>query len=471
VTGVDEVVPRWEWRTFDEVGPAAARLASETPHQVHDSDEMYMVTGPGEDTVKVRDGLVDVKQLEEVDDHGLERWRPVLKRPSTLTADDVHVLARALHATALRVVAVHQRRARYTVGGCAAELVDLRVDGAEMRTFAIESEDRPAMMRLLREMGLAGHPNVSYPRHLRRVAGLLPERGAVIDIGTNSVKLHVAERDGAVWRVLADGATVTRLGEGLRPGGELAEAPMARTADAVCGMALQARRAGAPVVAVGTAGLRMAANAAAFAALVRDRCSVEVEVISGEEEARLGFAAATAAAGRDGALMVVETGGGSSQFTSGAGGRIIDRLSIDLGAVAVTERFGLDRAVSPADLGRAEAAVAAELGVLEGRRPDAVVGIGGVFTNLAAVMHGLAAYDPEVVEGTVLDRAEIDRQIDRYRGMDAEGRRGIVGLQPARAEVILGGAVIVRAVLGALDRDAVAVSDRGLRHALVWERF
>jgi exopolyphosphatase/guanosine-5'-triphosphate,3'-diphosphate pyrophosphatase len=71
----------------------------------------------------------------------------------------------------------------------------------------------------------------------------------------------------------------------------------------------------------------------------------------------------------------------------------------------------------------------------------------------------------------VLDRAEIDRQIDRYRGMDAEGRRGIVGLQPARAEVILGGAVIVRAVLGALDRDAVAVSDRGLRHALVWERF
>jgi exopolyphosphatase/guanosine-5'-triphosphate,3'-diphosphate pyrophosphatase len=107
VTGVDEVVPRWEWRTSDEVGPAAARLASETPHQVHDSDEMYMVTGPGEDTVKVRDGLVDVKQLEEVDDHGLERWRPVLKRPSTLTADDVHVLARALHATALRVVAVH----------------------------------------------------------------------------------------------------------------------------------------------------------------------------------------------------------------------------------------------------------------------------------------------------------------------------------------------------------------------------
>jgi exopolyphosphatase/guanosine-5'-triphosphate,3'-diphosphate pyrophosphatase len=470
--GTEGIVPRWEWRTFDEVGPAAARLASETPTQVHESDEMYMVTGGGEDTVKVRDGLVDVKHLEEIDDHGLERWRPVLKRPTTLTADDVHVLATALHATALRVVAVHKRRARYTVAGCAAELVELRVDGAPMRTFAIEAEDRGAIMRVLGEMGLAGHPNVSYPRHLRRTVGLLAPRGAVIDIGTNSVKLHVGERDGDGWRTVADGASVTRLGEGLRPGGDLAPAAMARTADAIAGMALEARRAGAPVVAVGTAGLRMAGNAAAFAEAVRDRCSVEVEVIPGDEEARLGFVAATASAGRDGSLVVFETGGGSSQFTFGAGGRILERFSIDLGAVALTERFGLDGPVTPAALRLAGAAVTAELGVLDGHpRPDTVIGIGGVFTNLAAVMHGLAAYDPAVVEGTVLDLAEIDRQIGRYRTLDADGRRGIVGLQPARAEVILGGAVIVRAVLDALGHDTVTVSDRGLRHALIAERF
>ena len=76
-----------------------------------------------------------------------------------------------------------------------------------------------------------------------------------------------------------------------------------------------------------------------------------------------------------------------------------------------------------------------------------------------------------MVDGTVLHRAEIDRQIGRYRTMTADRRRGIVGLQPARAEVILGGAVIVRAVLEALDHDAVTVSDRGLRHALLAERF
>ena len=90
----------------------------------------------------------------------------MLKRPTTLTTEDVRILAEALHATELRTVAVHKRRGRYRLGGCAAEVTDLRVDGREMRTFAIESEDPAAVVRVLRELGLDGHPNVSYPRRL-----------------------------------------------------------------------------------------------------------------------------------------------------------------------------------------------------------------------------------------------------------------------------------------------------------------
>jgi exopolyphosphatase/guanosine-5'-triphosphate,3'-diphosphate pyrophosphatase len=97
--------------------------------------------------------------------------------------------------------------------------------------------------------------------------------------------------------------------------------------------------------------------------------------------------------------------------------------------------------------------------------------MGGAVTNLAAVRHGLATYDPDVVQGTVLDAAEIDRQIDRYRERTAEQRREIVGLQPNRAEVILAGACIVRTVLAKLGRDALTVSDRGLRHGVALERF
>ena len=97
--------------------------------------------------------------------------------------------------------------------------------------------------------------------------------------------------------------------------------------------------------------------------------------------------------------------------------------------------------------------------------------MGGAVTNLAAVKQQLVTYDPNVVQGTVLDAAEIERLIELYRTRGAAQRREIVGLQPNRAEVILAGACIVRTVLAKLGRDSFTVSDRGLRHGLLVERF
>jgi exopolyphosphatase / guanosine-5'-triphosphate,3'-diphosphate pyrophosphatase len=97
--------------------------------------------------------------------------------------------------------------------------------------------------------------------------------------------------------------------------------------------------------------------------------------------------------------------------------------------------------------------------------------MGGANTNLAAMQHQLAVYDPEIVCRTVLDRAGIDARIEQLRGLDAEGRRSIVGLQPARADVILAGVCIVRTVMDLLGHDTLTVSDRGLRHGLLVERF
>ena len=97
--------------------------------------------------------------------------------------------------------------------------------------------------------------------------------------------------------------------------------------------------------------------------------------------------------------------------------------------------------------------------------------MGGTLTNMTAVKHELMAYDPDKVQGTVLDQAEIDRQIELYRSRDADGRRSIVGLQPKRAEVILAGACVVRTVMEKLGAESVTMSDRGLRHGLLVERF
>jgi exopolyphosphatase/guanosine-5'-triphosphate,3'-diphosphate pyrophosphatase len=140
--------------------------------------------------------------------------------------------------------------------------------------------------------------------------------------------------------------------------------------------------------------------------------------------------------------------------------------------VRYTERFGLAKTVGPDVLRDALAAIASELSRIEGRpAPDALVGMGGGVTNIAAVKHGLSTYDPDVVQGTVLDRTEIDRQIELYRVRDTAERRSIVGLQPKRADVILAGACIVRTVMDKLGRDSLTVSDRGLRHGLLLERF
>jgi exopolyphosphatase / guanosine-5'-triphosphate,3'-diphosphate pyrophosphatase len=317
--------------------------------------------------------------------------------------------------------------------------------------------------------------NVNYPRGLREIVDDEPERYAVIDVGTNSVKLHLAEpeQDGA-WRTVDDRAEVTRLGEGLAEAGGISDDARDRTAEAIAGMTREARGAGAvAIVAVGTAGLRAARNAETTIQAIRRRTGVTVEVIPPEEEARLAYLAATAELSLpDAASVVFDTGGGSTQFTFGHGGSVDDRFSVPVGAARFTERFGLDREVDRKRVDEARRAIAEELRAIRDREdPDALVGMGGALTNMAAVAHGLASYDPSVVHGTVLDRAEVERQIEEYRALDAEARRSIEGLQPSRAEVILAGACIVLTVMELLRRGSLTVSDRGLRHGLLRDRF
>jgi exopolyphosphatase/guanosine-5'-triphosphate,3'-diphosphate pyrophosphatase len=297
----------------------------------------------------------------------------------------------------------------------------------------------------------------------------------VIDVGTNSVKFVIAERaENGSWTTVVDRAELTRLGEGLDDGGELRPEPIERTVEVVAAMADEARGAGvAEIAAVGTAGLRIASNSATFLDAVRERAGVEVEVISGEEESRLAYLAVTSALDLgDSTLVVFDSGGGSSQFTFGRADRVDERFSVNVGAVGFTERFGLDGVVDEQTLGAARDAIAADLDRLGGRpEPDIVVGMGGAVTNLAAVKHELATYDPSVIQGATLEAGEVDRQIELYRTRTADERRNIVGLQPKRAEVILAGALIVHTVLAELGRNRLTVSDRGLRHGVLAERF
>ena len=168
---------------------------------------------------------------------------------------------------------------------------------------------------------------------------------------------------------MVDRAEVTRLGEGLRESGEIAPAAWERTSAALCAMVAEARAAGAAhLVALGTMGMRSAGNSAAFIAAVQARCGVAIEVIDGAEEGRLAYLAVQAGVGLpDGAVTVFDTGGGSTQVTIGQGARVLERFSLEVGAVRFTEQFGLGGVVSRATLDAALAAIAKDLGRLTAR--------------------------------------------------------------------------------------------------------
>lgn len=493
-----EIRPRWEWRSFGRrFGAAEERLARLAPSGVQESDEIYLLSGAGEN-VKVRDALMDIKVLREVNADGLEQWTPVMKAGFPLPGVEAVKVLEALRLPVptsvresytldefigqfaapggtVRAVRVHKRRVRYTVDGCMAELSEVVADGKSTRTLAVESEDAAGVMRAVQGLGLEGYTNTSYPRGLAALIDDVNERYAVIDAGTNSIKFHVGERsiDGK-WRTVVDRAEMTRLGEGLSQGGRIIEAAIERTIAAIASMVGEANQHGVrAIAAVGTAGLRIASNGGDVVDAIRARTGIHIEVISGEEESRMAYLAAKAGLGLNrGSLVVFDTGGGSSQFTFGHDAVVDTRFSVNVGAVSYTERFGLDRAVSPEVLREVMAAISADLSRLDGHLvPDALAGMGGAVTNITAVMHRLATYDPVVVQGSIVDRGELDRQIELYRSRDADARRAIVGLQPKRAEVILAGACVVRTIMEKLGKDSFTVSDRGLRHGVLAERF
>jgi exopolyphosphatase/guanosine-5'-triphosphate,3'-diphosphate pyrophosphatase len=497
-TTTTAIIPRWEWRTFGAtLGSAEARLPDTAAETVEDSDEIYVLSLRADESVKIRADLMDVKHRQDVRRDGLELWKPVLKGAFPLAADGARTMLEALGVNLslerstysldqlldelvapcpdLHAVHVHKHRAHHSVSGAMVELTVITCDDRRAHTIAVESPDPAQIIAAIEALGLTARRNVCVARGLKALIGFGTRFFAAVDVGTNSVKMHVGARgaDGG-WSRVADRAEVTRLGEGLDASGALAAPAMARTADAIATLADEARHDGAcDIAVVGTAALRVASNRATFVDEVRARTGLEIEVISGDDEARLAYLAAVATLPvPPGTLVAFDSGGGSTQFTFGQSADVAERFSVDVGAVRVAERFGLDGAVDPDALHDARAGIATQLGTLHGRPPpDALIGMGGTITNLAAVRHGLARYDPDVVHGTVLDVDELDRQIELYRTRDADGRRAIVGLQPSRAEVILAGACIVRTILELLGHGAVTVSDRGLRHGLLVERF
>ena len=208
------IIPRWEWRTFAaDLGEAGRRFDDLVPESTSESVEEYLLSLHSDASAKLRDDRADVKVLEEVDAHGLQRWRPVLKAPLPLSSADRDTLVRAMGvdaypSPALRAVRVAKRRARYLIDGCMAERSEIRIPHGVVQTIAFESEDPERVRAAVRDLGLAGRRNVSLPRELKALTGFDTRRYATIDVGTNSVKFHIGARSGdGSWETISDRAS------------------------------------------------------------------------------------------------------------------------------------------------------------------------------------------------------------------------------------------------------------------------
>jgi exopolyphosphatase/guanosine-5'-triphosphate,3'-diphosphate pyrophosphatase len=299
-------------------------------------------------------------------------------------------------------------------------------------------------------------------------------RLAAMDVGTNSVLLAVAEpaADGRL-QVIEDRAVIARLGRGLEPGGRLWPQAADRTAAVIAELAERARRLGAADIrAVGTMGLRLAADADAFVARVERDCGVAIRVISGDEEARLTYRGAQhglpAAAER---LVVCDVGGGSTEVISGRAARIDGYRSLELGAVGLSERFLRGDAIGYEQLAALRSHLAARLaGELDApAQPFELVAVGGTATSLAAMFHRLQRYDAQRVHGTRLSRDWLAKQLMELVRLDEPARARIPGLEPGRADIIPAGSAILLGLSDRLDAPSLLISDRGLRHGLLLE--
>jgi exopolyphosphatase / guanosine-5'-triphosphate,3'-diphosphate pyrophosphatase len=293
-------------------------------------------------------------------------------------------------------------------------------------------------------------------------------RVAVVDIGTNSTRLLVADvEDGRLAAELERETEVTRLGEGVDGAGRLSKEATARVFD-TCARYREAidRHGAARVVAVLTSAVRDAANGEEFRDELRRRFGFDAKTISGEREARLTYRGATSWRGHEEPLLVLDIGGGSTELVIGAGDAVEFHVSTQIGSVRFTERHLMADPPPPSLLAECREAVrtglerAVPADVQD--RPAGGIAVAGTPTSFAAIELRLEPYDRERVHGHLLTREACERILGELAALPLAERRRVPGLHPDRAPTIVAGGLILAETMSVFGLDAMEVSERDI---------
>jgi exopolyphosphatase/guanosine-5'-triphosphate,3'-diphosphate pyrophosphatase len=310
-------------------------------------------------------------------------------------------------------------------------------------------------------------------------------RRAVIDVGTNSVKLLVADVADRQVDAVCEESQQTRLGEGFYDTHRLQPEPIAKTGRAVADFAAKARQYQAAAVRViATSAARDAVNASDLTAAIEQASGLKVEIISGDQEADWAFQGVTTdpALARE-PLLLLDVGGGSTEFILGQGEEKLFRHSFPLGTVRLLAKLSPGDPPKPQELTtcrqwvreflqtkvkpRLDTAIRREVDRHANHRPVQLVGTGGTASILGLMESKLEGFDRQRLEATRLSLERVRWHVERLWSLPLEKRKEITGLPPNRADVILTGAAIYEGVLAQFSFGELRISTRGLRFAAV----
>lgn len=320
-----------------------------------------------------------------------------------------------------------------------------------------------------------------------------PLRLASLDLGTNSTRLLVAECDGLGTVTLDRRMVITRLGEGVDRSRRLAPAAVERTVAALEGFAGVMRQLEpARVAAAATSALRDCDNGAEFLDGAERILATRPMILSGDDEARLSYLGATSdlgglVPGGAGPVLVFDIGGGSTEMVLGdypvtvedgmpALGELLLK-SVDVGCVRMSERFlKASDPPSPVSVGRMESHIVARIKpplemIMREKKPVLAVGLAGTVTTLSGINLGLEEYDTDRIYHSRLTRGQVEEIFVRLASAPLEERRRIMGLEPGRADIIVGGTAVLRVVMDLAGFDEILISEKDILDGLVIDLY
>lgn len=298
-------------------------------------------------------------------------------------------------------------------------------------------------------------------------------RLAAIDIGTNSTRILISEKKGSSFNTLLRDMNITRLGKDLLKSKKISDSSAKRTCDVLRDYKDKIDQSNVKKVRViGTSALRQASNSNMFLEMVKRLTGLDVDVIDGEEEARLSFSGVASIqefAGEKNYLLIIDIGGGSTEFILGNHAEGLKFIkSIEMGSVSVTERFNPNK-VNLSDLNRY---IDEELKKVLNRLSDydlsKIIGLAGTITTLAAIDLRLDDYDRDKIHLHKLKLEKVDKILDILLNRDLEQRKKIIGLDPGRADIIVAGTAILVRILRNLNFNIITVSESDILDGIIY---